>query len=70
MMLPVGGPLEVTGLFRGMKGFMLSASNIPISLSLRWYVVSGGLKVGGGWPSFRQAVGRAIASSRLLHGRP
>jgi len=47
-MLPVGGPLKVTGLFRGMKRFVSSASNIPISLSLRWYVVSGGLKVGGG----------------------
>jgi len=31
MMQPVGGPLEVTGLFRGMKGFMSSVSNTPIS---------------------------------------
>jgi len=67
MMLPVGGPLEVTGLFRGMKGFMSAASNIPISLSLWWYVVFGGLKVGDG---FRQVVGRAAVSGRLLYGGP
>jgi len=80
MMLPVGAPPEATGLFRGAKGFMSSASNIPISLSLRWCVVSGGHKVwwwmtefpagGGENSSLRPSTTRETMKLQLAqHGR-